>query len=252
MAYDRKFYELMKEGVCSNLTSAEQIVPYILELFPSTKSVVDFGCGAGVWLSAFSKCGISDFVGIDGDWVDESEILIEKSHLKKRDLGEKICLDRKYDMAISLEVAEHIEEKYADVFLDNLVCSSDLIVFSAAIPNQGGEHHVNEQWQSYWKRKFESRGYIAIDPIRGEFANNPMVMSYYAQNTLIYIRQDAVCNYSGIQKYIGIPFVTDIAFPYLTLDYTPKSWKFLARSLVRFSRIIWRKAFRIGEYKKKE
>jgi SAM-dependent methyltransferase len=230
----KKFYQDMNRmdvGHASNLTSAQEVVPYVISIFPDIHSVIDFGCGTGTWLSVFKKCGIEKITGLDGDWVDKTQLLIDEDCFVEQDLTKSMNNDEKYDLAISLEVAEHLDEKFADSFLDNLCEKSDLIIFGAAVPNQGGTNHVNEQWQSYWVNKFEMRGYTAIDLLRGKFANNKKVKYFYAQNALVYIRNDKLECYPQVKKYMEIPFVSDFILPCLTL-----SGKFLARQSWRFIR----------------
>lgn len=198
--YNKSFYASMNEiHQRSNLTSAMEIVPYVLNIFPNTKSVIDFGCGSGTFLSIFKENGVYEIKGLDGDWVDKDHLLIDSDSFRPTNLeqAKNIKFDHKYDIAMSLEVAEHIDRSYADDIVDALTRASDVIMFGAAIPGQGGAEHVNEQWQSYWVKKFEDRGYRCLDMIRPRFAANPMVQHYYAQNTLIYIREMKLLDYPG-------------------------------------------------------
>ena len=75
-------------------------------------------------------------------------------------------------MVLCLEGAEHIKKDTADIFVQNLVNSGNLILFSAAIPNQGGQNHFNEQWFTYWEEKFIVHNYILHDIIRPFFWDN--------------------------------------------------------------------------------
>ena len=90
-----------------------------------------------------------------------------KKFIETQDLENNIQIESKFDLAITLEVAEHLSEIRADSFIDDLCALSDLILFSAAIPDQGGRHHINEQWQSYWEpKRFKQRGYHVYDIVR--------------------------------------------------------------------------------------
>lgn len=129
---------------------------------------------------------MSEIYGVDGSWVTSDELLIPKKDFYIWNLEKKIHTKKKFDLAISLEVAEHISKKSAEIFVENLTKLSDNIVFSAAIPNQGGTGHVNEQWQSYWAEKFMDKGYIPYDIIRPAFHNNTNCRSEYVQNTIVY------------------------------------------------------------------
>lgn len=174
-----------------NFNAAEEIVPYIIELF-QPKSVVDIGCGIGNWLNIFKKYGIQSIIGIDGSFVDKRLLKISKNSFIEKDLEQSFVLEDKFDLAISLEVAEHISFEKADVFMESICNLSDLIVFSAAIPNQGGQNHINEQPPLYWIQKFESRGYKMFDIIRPLFWDNEKVDWWYKQNMLVFSKKSVV------------------------------------------------------------
>lgn len=252
MKYNSRFYKAMNidgSDVCSNFSSAKKIIPYILELFPNISSVVDFGCGTGTWLKACIDNGIENVCGLDGAWVDKSQMLIPEEKFVEIDLTSDILNDDyKYDLAISLEVAEHLDEKYADQFIENLCKTSNLIMFSAAIPNQGGTGHVNEQWQSYWVAKFKKRGFLPFDLIRGKFEDDKNVMPCYKQNILIYVKSDSIEQYPILKKYKDIPFITDIVLPYLVLGNEKKSGKFLVRQSKLYIAALIRRILKIKEY----
>jgi len=184
--YSTDFFKKIESG---SVASARVVIPVLLDLL-RPHSVVDIGCGAGAWLSVVRQLGISDIQGIDGDYVNRAALMIPQEKFQAADLGTSFRLNRRYDMAMSLEVAEHIEARYADTYLDNLTMLSDTIVFSAAIPNQTGTGHVNEQWPEYWKEKFEARGYVLIDCLRHRFWTNRDVERWYRQNLLLYVTQN--------------------------------------------------------------
>lgn len=177
--YENKFYNRMKEGNVSNVTSANEVVPFLMKIFPSVQSVIDVGCGIGAWAHAFSG-GCKEVIGIDRKWVDISELLIDEQSFMRADLEKSVSLGRRFDLAISIEVGEHLSPKRADSFVEDLIKLSDIVVYSAGITDQGGTHHINEQRQSYWKEKFENKGYICFDLIRPEFEKNPRVLYEYA------------------------------------------------------------------------
>ena len=192
--YSKVFYKTNKDV---GKKSAEEIMPIIIKKL-KPKSIIDFGCGGGGWLAAINEIDPQiEILGLDGDWVVAENRLIDDIYFKVANLTQVIDLGKKYDLAISLEVAEHLDEKYADVFIDNICRHSDIVMFSAAIPLMGGTHHVNEQWPSYWIKKFEERGFCVIDVIRPLFWENKKIIGAYKQDTLIYVRKekyDAVCD----------------------------------------------------------
>lgn len=227
--YNNIFYGLMtdKKATTTNLTSAQEIVPYILKLFPNTKSVVDVGCGIGTWASTFKRNGVQTVLGVDGPWVSKTQLLLAQNEFEEYDFEspQAYAVSKKFDLAVCLEVAEHLNEIYADKLINILVSLSDVVIFSAAIPNQGGVHHINEQYPSYWKAKFEDRNYVALDLLRGKYAENNRVATYYSQNTLIYINGDA--KYPDLEKYYGIPYVVDFISPKMALIKASTTWKYL-------------------------
>lgn len=190
-SYTEDFYKKLKEG---SRLSAREIIPMILELI-QPRSIIDIGCGIGTWLSVFVESGVDDIYGIDGEHVDSEMLEIPKEHFLSFDLSKPFRMNRQFDLVMSLEVAEHIPSECAKVFVDSLINLGPVIFFSAAIPFQWGEYHVNEQWPEYWVKIFKEKGYVAIDYIRKNIWQNENVEWWYAQNTLIFVMRDHLDNY---------------------------------------------------------
>ena len=172
--------------------SALEIVP-LLHKISGAKSVVDVGGGIGTWLVPFTLISKEiDVCCIDGGYVRENYKLGSDTLIVKN-LEEDIDIGRKFDLAISLEVAEHLSEKRAEGFVDDLINLSDIILFSAAIPFQPGDHHINCKEPGFWKNLFETRGFRRIDCIRPVIVNNPYVMWWYKNNMFLYVR-DVIFN----------------------------------------------------------
>lgn len=170
-----------------NLLSPKEIVPEIIKLF-HPKSVVDVGCGLGTFLYCFKERGINDVLGIDGPWANHDLLFkyLSPDEFLEKDLEKPFNLKTKYDLVISLEVAEHISEKSSDIFIENLISAGELILFSAAIPFQGGQNHVNEQWIAYWESKFLKHNYVVYDVLKPIFWDNPKIFWWYKQNMVIF------------------------------------------------------------------
>jgi SAM-dependent methyltransferase len=196
LPYDRTFFEKIEDG---SRQSAKVVVPYLMSLL-HPGSVVDVGCGTGGWLSAFLDEGVTDFLGMDGSYVSPSALLIPPSHFQASDLRQPLKLDRRFDLVISLEVGEHLPAGCADLYVDNLVALGDLVVFSAAIPNQGGTGHINEQWPDYWRTRFEARGFVLIDCLRHRFWENRDVERWYRQNLLLYAHERRLADYPALAR----------------------------------------------------
>ena len=181
------------------LTSAKAMVPLVMELV-HPRSVVDVGCGHGVWLSVFREEGVSDILGIDADWVKREALRIPEEKFMPRDLAQPIRLDREYDLVVSLEVAEHLPAQYAAAFVESLSRLGPVVLFSAAIPFQGGNFHVNEQWPDYWAQLFRGHGYVVADCLRRKLWQNGEVAVWYAQNTLLFIRENHLKKYPLLEQ----------------------------------------------------
>jgi SAM-dependent methyltransferase len=179
-----------------NLISPREIVPEIIKLL-NPKSVIDIGCGIGTFIYCFKEQGISDVLGIDGPWCNKELInkFLTEDEFLETNLENKLVLDKKFDLVISLEVAEHLSENSADIFVENLISSGNVILFSAAIPMQGGQNHINEQWLDYWEIKFLKHGYYLRDVIRPIFWDNPKVFWWYKQNMVLFTPKDYVVTF---------------------------------------------------------
>lgn len=181
-----------------SLRSAGVIVPLVLEL-TGAKSVADIGCGVGTWLSVYKKHGISDLLGLDGDYVDRSMLLVPEHEFIPHDLTRPFGLDRKYDLVQSLEVAEHLGQQHAENFVRELVQLGQMVLFSAAVPYQLGTGHVNEQFADYWIDIFSGFGYRPIDPVRPAVWNNEQVEVCYRQNILLFVSETAAGKNTAIR-----------------------------------------------------
>lgn len=186
-----------------NEKAALEIIPAILK-FKNINSVIDIGCGTGSWLSAAKKLNIKEVKGVDGIQVRSALLKISPSEFLKHDLRKELDLNRQFDLCICLEVVEHLPVSAADTIIDTLTKHSQFIVFSAAIPGQTGDHHINEQWPKYWQEKFEARGYYPIDSLRKQFWNNKQVDWWYRQNLIIYTSELDVLNHHKTEAVLPL------------------------------------------------
>ncbi|HEX4793281.1 MAG TPA: class I SAM-dependent methyltransferase [Humisphaera sp.] len=195
--YSTDFYQSYRNG---SLSSARKIVPQVLRFVPC-KSVVDVGCGIGTWLRVFQEQGINDCLGIDGEHVDVDLMEVSPRQFRALDLRFPINLDRRFDLVVSLEVAEHLPAESADLFVETLTSLGDVVLFSAAIPFQRGNNHINEQWPQYWAKKFAARGYVTVDCIRRFVWDDADVEPWYAQNTLVYVKESRLADYPALASF---------------------------------------------------
>lgn len=169
--------------------SAAAVVPHLLTLF-SPRSVVDVGCGGGAWAAEFVARGVEDVVGVDGEYVDRSVLAIPDTHFVPCDITSDFAalIGRRFDVALCLEVAEHLPAAAGDTLVQRLAALADLVVFSAAVPGQGGRNHRNEQWPSYWHDRFGALGMVPLDVVRPFAWTRSDVAVWYRQNTFVYAR----------------------------------------------------------------
>ncbi|MDP3997414.1 MAG: class I SAM-dependent methyltransferase [bacterium] len=184
--YPPSFFQNQQAGAKQ---SAESIIPLIREFIKPT-SVVDIGCGTGAWLSVWQKYGVTDILGIDGGYVNQSALFIPSSNFVASDLEKPLTLEKNFDVAMSLEVAEHLSPQSARSFIRSLTTLAPMIIFSAAIPGQGGVSHKNEQWPDYWANIFNQHGYVCIDCLRRRIWLNDKIQWWYAQNILFFTHKD--------------------------------------------------------------
>lgn len=183
--YNRAFYRSI---AAKSLRAAEAIAPLLAPL--GIRSVVDFGCGSGTWLRAFRAGGAETVYGIDQFDPAGVEMLIAPGEYRRADLTGELRLGRDYDLAISLEVAEHLLPQASRTLVANLVRASGRVLFSAATPGQGGVDHVNERPLADWVALFAEHGYAASDFVRAGIAERGLeVEPWYRYNTLFFFRE---------------------------------------------------------------
>jgi SAM-dependent methyltransferase len=179
------------------LASPQRVVPYLIELI-GPHSVLDVGCGPGSWLEEFIARGVDDVLGMDGQWLDTSVLRIPRDRVKLQDLTAPVELGREFDLALSLEVAEHLPAGAAAEIVATLTRHAPVVAFSAAAPLQGGTHHVNEQWPDYWAALFAERGFVSVDALRPRFWLDDQLAWYYRQNMFLALREDVLPRYPAL------------------------------------------------------
>jgi hypothetical protein len=184
--YTPSFYERTKS---SSRISADAVVPLVMSWIAPTR-VIDLGCGTGEWLAVFKEAGVQEIHGVDGTWVRQDQLAIPQQAFTEQDLKKPYVADRRYDLAMSLEAAEHLPPESSGSFVQSLTGLAPVVLFSAAIPDQAGEHHVNCQWPAYWAELFAQRDYVVIDALRPRIWEDPSVRWWYRQNMMIYAHEE--------------------------------------------------------------
>ncbi len=186
--YPEQFFNYIRDW---SIHSARVIAPLLISgLHPN--SVVDVGCGDGSWLSVFAELGIQKILGLDGTYMQDRELKIPRDAFLACDLVQPPVLEQRFDLAVCLEVAEHLPESAADGLVSYLAGLSDFVLFSAGVPLQNGENHLNCQWQDYWREKFEAVGYLPITTLRGKIWQHKDVPFFYKQNLALYVRAEVI------------------------------------------------------------
>jgi SAM-dependent methyltransferase len=184
VGYDPKLHDQDARG---SLRSARIFLGFLCQLW-KPHSVVDFGCGFGTWLLACKELGVERLLGLDGVWIPPEKILDRAIEFQHQDLTKGVCLSESFDLALSLEVAEHLPPDAAEGFVKSIASSADAVVFSAAFVGQPGAGHVNTRPHSYWAARFLAEGYQLFDILRPEFWSDSRVEPWYRQNTFLYVR----------------------------------------------------------------
>jgi hypothetical protein len=185
MEYDSAFY-----GRAEQSAAAASLIIAILQSYIEIQSVLDVGCARGTWLCAWAHAGCTDLLGIDSNSGEPESFLLSSENILVADLTLQFDLGRRFDLAQCLEVAEHLPAERANSLVADLTAHSDIILFSAAPPGQGGEFHVNEQPYEYWRMLFAAQGYSAFDCIRPKIKHATAIPYWYRYNTVLYANEE--------------------------------------------------------------
>ena len=222
LIYDKVFFDQMTQG---SLSSARVVLPILFHYF-KPESIVDVGSGRGTWLKAAAECGVKEILGLDGDYVERDALLIDARNFQACNLAERIDLPKRFELAISVEVAEHLPFHRSESFVADLVRLSDLVLFSAALPYQGGTDHINEQWLEFWAILFRRHGYVACDLFRSRIWGNKSVEYWYSQNLMLFCKQDIAANLFPAETIAAdrpLSFVHPLVFVFNTTRFRPLS-----------------------------
>lgn len=146
--------------------------------------VLDIGCGPGHFVESMIDIGVNA-IGIDID-----ERIGNKPYLFRQDI---LSTNLVTDVAICLEVVEHIHEDHADEIIDKIsTMFMDTLIFTAAQPGQGGVGHINCQYPRYWDKKFQNNGLkrnkLMEDTLRW-YCQQGRYMGWFYNNLLVYSKK---------------------------------------------------------------
>jgi SAM-dependent methyltransferase len=170
-----------------NIYAAETILPFLCEWL-TLRSVLDVGCGIGVWMKIFARDAGAEVLGIDIEELPQSQLLVEKSLILNLDIAAPFDLGRHFDLVLCLETAEHIETEHSSALIESLGRHGNVILFSAALPGQIGLHHINEQLPEFWIERFTRIGFNLHDILRPRIWTDQRIPTWYRQNMLLFSR----------------------------------------------------------------
>ena len=206
--YDNDFYE---GQIAGSLRSAVKYADFLLTIY-RPDSIADLGCGRGAWLKAFKDRGVRKVVGYDGSWNEQNNMIDQAIEFHAVDLNRTIAdkTTERFDLAMSLEVAEHLDASSASNFIASLTQLADVVLFGAAYANQGGTNHINEQPHTYWAEIFSRHGYVPYDLFRPVFWGDEEVEYWYQQNIFLYVKENTPV--AGLLSQAGYRPMKNIKF----------------------------------------
>ena len=219
-------------------SASAHVVVSLLKLILEVRSVLDVGCGDGRWLACFKSSGVPSIYGVDGEWTDQDHLLIDKEEFTVTDLSKSFDLGKRFDIAISLEVAEHVDAECSALFVENLTKHSDMVLFGAAIPFQAASGTSTSAGNPTGLRYSKLRAINASDPFRSQIWQRRDVSVWYRQNMLVYIKRERSDLISQVEKYLRAYHISempiDIVHPeryQLIASYSQIAFKPLMRKL---------------------
>jgi SAM-dependent methyltransferase len=161
----------------------------LLDRLLTINSVLDLGCGIGTWMEVALKKPERTVLGVEVDAFAPQDLLVPAETIINASIGRPLDLHRRFDLVLCLETAEHIEQEFAAEIVSNCVRHSGIILFSAAVPGQGGTNHINEQPPEYWQCLFHQAGYDVVDLLRPAIWCDVGVPAWYKQNMLLFVNR---------------------------------------------------------------
>lgn len=169
--------------------NAPALARIIRAAFPDSSTAVDLGCGSGHFVAALRAAGIR---------AEGYEYSAQLRRTAARELGVTIHpfdladppVMPQVDLALSIEVAEHLQPLMGDTLVRLLTTSAPTVWFTAARPHQGGAGHVNEQPAEYWISRFKKYGYefdqSFTEQLRPRIGTETVKAPWLAENLLIF------------------------------------------------------------------
>ena len=186
--YDREFHKTIEND---EYPQAVRVGEYI-SMFLKPASFIDFGCSTGLYLREV-QMKLPNISAIGFEFSQDAVDSALCKNVYKVDLTESVQIEKiQNTLGLCLEVLEHIEDIHWKEVLTNMTNSCDKLIFSAAVPGQGGVGHINCRPKIDWIKRFHSLGWVVdLDATKhllhymqqgyhmGWFNNNAMVLIPY-------------------------------------------------------------------------
>jgi hypothetical protein len=184
--YTSNFYE----SVADRADVASEAIFSIFFRAIKVASIKDIGCGNGIWLRQTLEIGsVKNRIGYDLPSALESAAPFSNKDIvfNEINLESKNYDFMSTDLALCLEVAEHVSSESAVRLIESICRSSKYVIFSAATPGQGGYNHINERSFNYWVSLFEANGFVGFDVFREKIQQDHRIPFFYRNNVFLFI-----------------------------------------------------------------
>lgn len=188
--YSHKYFDKHKMAARK---SARHVVPFVMSVIRPI-SIADIGCGSGQWTKEFISNGVKRAYAFDAFASPCWGVADNSVDFQKIDLEDCVADFPDVELVCWLEVAEHLSKSSCNRILSYIVERTDAILFSCAVPGQGGTGHISERRLSDWVSDFKEFGFCCQDILRPRFWNDENISWWYRQNAVIFAKENSVAS----------------------------------------------------------
>lgn len=163
-----------------------ELADALIAVFHDVKSTIDVGCGTGYYAGRFAAMGVDRAVGIEPNPITGTYLGGAEAITADVTAGDDLGLGA-FDLAMSLEVVEHIPRERHDRFFDFL-CSSArrYVVFAGGTPGQAGVGHIACRPETEWEAELNQRGWVR-HPHLTRFLRTSAFYWWSRRNTMVFV-----------------------------------------------------------------